>query len=682
MFWCILTGGIACGKSAVLRQLAGQEGVVVFSADEAVKAAYERPEVARAICLAAGLEPQLPISAERKVQIRQKVLTEPGVKAAIEAILHPLAFKAMQEAKAEAEQQYASSVIPKRVKVFVAEVPLYYETGRVLDPDLVIVVAASRVSQLSRLCVDRGLDRDTAEALLNIQLPVLDKAERADIVLWNDGSMLQFQRQILLLTQTLSQRSMTEILEEAAATADNPILESTPLVEGRTLHAEAPSLASNTDDYAAQSVADSLPEPEIFSVNEMQGWSMAQLQALAEKVGWRTNASRSKHQLIFDLMGWMGVKTNSRFVATGVLEIGPEGYGMVRYPKFSFAALPEDIFVPSYLIKKFALRPGQELTMLLKTQRDKEKYAAVDRLTHVEGVEIDRWEQPTPFDNLTVLHPNERIILETSKNASVTSRVIDMVAPVGKGQRGLIVASPRSGKTMVLKEMARSIIQNHPEVVLMVLLLDERPEEVTDFEETVNCQIYASTFDEPPKRHSQVADVVSERAKRLVEMGKDVIILLDSLTRLARGSNAMQGGAKGGRTGSGGVDTKALIKPRKFFGSARNIENGGSLTILATALVETESRMDDVIFEEFKGTGNLEIVLDRETAERRIYPAIHVTKSGTRKDDLLYHPDEYKRVSVIRKQLASVPAAEALEMLIRNIQRTGSNAEILMAGLK
>lgn len=416
-------------------------------------------------------------------------------------------------------------------------------------------------------------------------------------------------------------------------------------------------------------------------MNDMQTWTLAQLQTLAERVGWRTNASRSKHQLIFDLMGWMGNR-NARFTATGILEIMPEGFGMIRYEKFSFAALPEDVFVPSFLVKKFSLRPGQKITAVLKTQREKEKYAAVDRLTHIEGLDIDKWEAPTPFDALTVLHPNERIILETPKNQSVTSRVIDMVSPIGKGQRGLIVASPRSGKTMVLKDMAKSIIQNHPEVVLMVLLLDERPEEVTDFEETVACQIYASTFDEPPKRHSQVADVVSERAKRLVEMGKDVVILLDSLTRLARGSNVMQGGGKGGRTGSGGVDTKALIKPRKFFGSARNIENGGSLTIMATALVETESRMDDVIFEEFKGTGNLEIVLDRETAERRIYPAIHVTKSGTRKDDLLYHPDEYKRVSVIRRQLASVPAVEALELLIRNIQRTASNAEILLGGLK
>ena len=263
----------------------------------------------------------------------------------------------------------------------------------------------------------------------------------------------------------------------------------------------------------------------------------------------------------------------------------------------------------------------------------------------------------------------------------MSARVVDLVAPLGKGQRGLICASPRSGKTMLLKEIAKSIIVNHKEIELLILLLDERPEEVTDFEETVaGGQIYASTFDESPKRHSQLAELVIERAKRLVESGKDVVILLDSLTRLARGYNALAGGK--GRTMSGGMDAKAMAKPKKFFGAARNVEEGGSLTILATALIETESRMDEVIFEEFKGTGNLEITLDREISERRIYPAIHVLKSGTRRDDLLYHPDEFRRVTQVRKQLAAVPAVEAIELLIKNINRTRNNAEVLLTGLK
>jgi transcription termination factor Rho len=258
---------------------------------------------------------------------------------------------------------------------------------------------------------------------------------------------------------------------------------------------------------------------------------------------------------------------------------------------------------------------------------------------------------------------------------------MDLVAPLGKGQRGLINASPRSGKTMLLKDIAKSIVQNHKEITLIILLLDERPEEVTDFEESVSgCEIYSSTFDESPKRHSQLAELVRERACRLVEAGKDVVILLDSLTRLARGYNALSGGK--GRTMSGGMDAKAMAKPKKFFGAARNVEEGGSLTIIASALVETESKMDELIFEEFKGTGNMEATLDREISERRIFPALHVLKSGTRRDDLLYHPDEFRRVMAIRKQLAQVPAVEALELLIRNINRTGNNAEILLTGLK
>ena len=392
------------------------------------------------------------------------------------------------------------------------------------------------------------------------------------------------------------------------------------------------------------------------------------------------NASRSKHQLIYDLAGWLS-QHGTQLVVEGILEIGADNFGLVRYPRFSATPLPEDIFVPLFLVRKFQLRSGQQVKGLAKPPRERDKYLAIDRILTVEGVDIEKWETPEHFDKLTAMFPTERIIMETPKEASISARVVDLVAPLGKGQRGLICASPRSGKTMLLKEIAKSIIANHKEIELLILLLDERPEEVTDFEETVaGGQIFASTFDESPKRHSQLAELVSERAKRLVESGKDVVILLDSLSRLARGYNSLAGGK--GRTMSGGMDAKALAKPKKFFGAARNVEEGGSLTILATALIETESRMDEVIFEEFKGTGNLEITLDREISERRIYPAIHVLKSGTRRDDLLYHPDEFRRVTQIRKQLAAVPAVEAIELLIKNINRTRNNAEVLLTGLK
>ncbi|MBX7209108.1 MAG: transcription termination factor Rho [Verrucomicrobiaceae bacterium] len=422
------------------------------------------------------------------------------------------------------------------------------------------------------------------------------------------------------------------------------------------------------------------PFPEEVSVDELQAASPADLQAMADAVGWRTNASRSKHQLIYDLLVWMG-QHRTKLKVDGILEIGPENFGMIRCARYSFAPLPEDVFVPLFLVRKFQLQPGQRISGFAKAPREKEKFLAIDRITAVEDCSIEEWKPVTPFDKLTATFPTGRIIMETPKNPSVSARVVDVVAPLGKGQRALICASPRSGKTMLLKEIAKSITVNHPDINLIVLLLDERPEEVTDFEETVQkCEIYSSTFDESPKRHTQVAELVAERAKRLVEQRKDVVILLDSITRLARGYNALQGGK--GRTMSGGVESKALIKPKKFFGAARNVEEGGSLTIVATALIETESRMDEVIFEEFKGTGNMEVNLDREISERRIFPAIHVLKSGTRRDDLLYHPEEFKRISLVRKQMSAVPAFEAIELLIRNIQKTANNAELLLKGLR
>jgi transcription termination factor Rho len=422
------------------------------------------------------------------------------------------------------------------------------------------------------------------------------------------------------------------------------------------------------------------PFPEEVSINELQDASLADLLELAETVGFRLNASRTKHQLIYDLCSWLA-EHKTRLKVEGVLEIGTDNYGLLRYPKYSFMPLPEDVFVPLFLVRKFNLRASQKIAGFAKAPKDRDKYLAIDRITEVEDMTIDKWETPPEFDKLTATFPNKRIILETAKPCAISSRILDIMAPLGKGQRGLICAPPRSGKTVILKDIAKSIAQNHKEITLIVLLLDERPEEVTDFEETVQgCEIYSSTFDESPKRHSQVAEIVRERACRLVELKKDVVILLDSITRLARGYNAMQSGK--GPIGSGGVGTKALQKPKKFFGAARNVEEGGSLTIIATALIETESRMDDVIFEEFKGTGNMEATLDREISERRIYPALHLLKSGTRRDDLLYHPDEFKRITQVRKQLAAVPAVEALEMLIRNINRTSNNAEILLMGLK
>jgi transcription termination factor Rho len=333
-----------------------------------------------------------------------------------------------------------------------------------------------------------------------------------------------------------------------------------------------------------------------------------------------------------------------------------------------------------------ASKPGNFITAIARSPRDKESFLSIDTVLTIEGVEVDNGSRPSRSTSLTPLFPKDRIILENTKSKSVSTRVVDILAPLGKGQRALICAPPRGGKTILLKEIAVAIRKNHPEVELMVLLLDERPEEVTDFRETVDSIVYASTFDQMPDRHMQVAEIVIARAQRLVEHGRDVVVLLDSLTRLTRAYNNCGGGGSGGggkaRLTSGGVDPKALQRARKFFGAARNVEEGGSLTIVATALIETESRMDEVIFEEFKGTGNMELQLDREMVERRIFPAINMQRSGTRNDDRLYHPEEFRRVLGIRRQLAQLPAGEAMEVLVKNLRATQNNAELLLSGLR
>ncbi len=331
------------------------------------------------------------------------------------------------------------------------------------------------------------------------------------------------------------------------------------------------------------------------------------------------------------------------------------------------------------MMQEFQLRLGQRIGGVVKLRQNHSRLV-LNELNTVENAPLTDWTPKTDFEQLTPQYPQGRIMLENDKTKSLEARAVDLLAPLGRGQRGLIVAPPRVGKTILLKEIAKAIRVNHPEIELIILLVDERPEEVTDLEREVDCQIYSSTFDEDTHRHVQVAELVLERAKRLVELKKDVVILLDSITRLARGYNNLQ--PSRGRIMSGGVESKALMKPKKFFGAARNVEEGGSLTIVATALIDTGSRMDEVIFEEFKGTGNMELHLDRGLVEKRMYPAIHVLQTATRREDLLYHPDEWERVQVLRKTMAALPPMEAMEMLISNLQATKTNAELLLAGLR
>lgn len=384
----------------------------------------------------------------------------------------------------------------------------------------------------------------------------------------------------------------------------------------------------------------------------------------------------SKYHLILDLARDQ-VKRGGELTAEGVLEFAPDA-PMVRWPTANFQPTPCDLTLPVSLLRQYELRPGLRVEGTVGLQS--ERRLCFTSLSAIEGIPVAEWKSPTEFDKLTAMFPNRRIFLEQPGQLNPTARAVDLIAPLGMGQRGLIVAPPRVGKTMMLKSLALAIRANHPDIHLMLLLVDERPEEVTDLRRSLDCDIFSSTFDEPTSRHVQVSEMVSERAKRLVELKKDVVILVDSVTRLSRGYNNNVKGK--GRTMSGGVDSAALARPKKFFGSARNVEEGGSLTILATALVETHSRMDDLIFEEYKGTGNMEIYLDRSIMEQRIFPAIHITKSGTRREELLYHPDEYERILQLRRQLMEIPASEAMQILALNLETTKTNAELLLAGLK
>jgi transcription termination factor Rho len=419
--------------------------------------------------------------------------------------------------------------------------------------------------------------------------------------------------------------------------------------------------------------------PAALDVNELQALAPEDVEALGREFQLRVYPGRSRHHQILDLVR-AALSRKIPVTTTGFFDPVADNFGVLRWPKLNFLPVPEDVGVPRAFIEQFKLQPAQKIRGTLRLPRDREKLIMLDEVLEIEGVPAAEWTAPTPFDNLTPLYPEGRIMLENSKTNSISARAVDLLTPLGRGQRGLIVAAPRVGKTILLKEIAKAIRVNHPEILLIILLVDERPEEVTDLQREVDCDVYNSTFDENSKRHVEVAELVLERAKRLVEQRKDVVVLLDSITRLARGYNSLQPGK--GRTMSGGVEAKALLKPKKFFGAARNCEEGGSLTILATALVDTGSKMDQVIFEEFKGTGNMELHLDRALVEKRLYPAIHCLQSATRREDLLYHPEEWERVQLLRKAMAALPPIEAMEKLIDNLNATKTNAELLLSGLR
>jgi len=412
-----------------------------------------------------------------------------------------------------------------------------------------------------------------------------------------------------------------------------------------------------------------------MDIAELKSKSVGELHDLAEELNINNFTGLRKQDLIFRIEQNL-LESEVVLRGEGVLEILPEGYGFLRSQDWNYLYGPDDIYVSPSQIKRFNLRTGDTILGQVRPPKDGERYLALLKVETVNGLDPEDAKHRVSFDNLRPRYPEERLDLEVvGEGGSISMRVVDLIAPIGKGQRGLIVSPPKAGKTTILQEMANSISTNSPEVHLIVLLIDERPEEVTDMEEHVDAEVISSTFDEPAERHVQVAEMVMEKAKRLVEHGKDVVILLDSITRLARAYNTTM--PHSGRILSGGVDANALHKPKRFFGAARNIEEGGSLTIIATALIETGSRMDEVIFEEFKGTGNMELVLDRHISDRRIFPAIDLNRSGTRKEELLLSDTELNRVYLLRNFLSDMPPAEAIEFLLSRMSRTRDNQEFL-----
>ncbi|PYS02153.1 MAG: transcription termination factor Rho [Acidobacteria bacterium] len=412
-----------------------------------------------------------------------------------------------------------------------------------------------------------------------------------------------------------------------------------------------------------------------MDIAQLKEMNISALTQVAKDLNIQGASGMRKQELIFKILQAQTEKSGFIF-SEGVLETLPDGFGFLRAPDYNYLPGPDDIYVSPSQIRKFDLRTGDTVSGQVRPPKDGERYFALIKVEAVNFEHPDEARNKIFFDNLTPLYPNERLKLETPNGKdNLSARVLDLLTPIGKGQRGLIVAPPRTGKTMLLQTIANSITANHPEVILIVLLIDERPEEVTDMQRSVNGEVISSTFDEPASRHVQVAEMVIEKAKRLVEHKRDVVILLDSITRLARAYNTIV--PPSGKVLSGGVDSNALQRPKRFFGAARNIEEGGSLTIIATALIDTGSRMDDVIFEEFKGTGNMEIGLDRKLVDKRVFPAIDINRSGTRKEELLVPKDELNRIWILRKVLNPLSTVEAMELLLDKMGKNKSNAEFL-----
>ena len=635
-----LTGGIASGKSTAGRLLTEMlPSMVFFDCDACVHQLLES-DAALADFIRTTFGDQA-FDIRGKVDrhfLRTIVFTNDALRFQLEAALHPRVREECLDSLQRAVTQGA--------EIFIADVPLLFEKRLDFGQTQIIVVASSPSTQVQRLKSRNGYDSKFIESILSTQISIFEKIAMADVVFWNEGLPAVLRSQILRYTQS-SQMNLPN--------------ESNP--------------AEPHDETTA--VAEAPLPPVSININEFRLKSLAELQAMAEAVPARIQGGIPKAQLIYELLCFYSLE-GSGLTCEGVLELAKDSFAMLRDSERSFRPSPDDIHFSANLMRDFGLRVGQRVKLRARAPRERGKYLSGYEILEIEGRPAAEYHAPKEFDKLTPLFPNQRIHLEGEGVDFLGVRVIDLIAPLGKGQRGIIVAPPRGGKTILLKQIARSIRINHPDAELIILLLDERPEEVTEFRRALpGTEIYASSNDEQARNHCRIAELAIERAKRLVEAGKDVFLLMDSITRLARAYNGNMN-QRGRGTGSGGITIGALEIPRRLFAAARNTRGGGSLTILATALIQTNSRADEAIFMEFKGTGNMELVLDRKIAENYIYPAVDIFKSGTRREELLLADHMLHKIHLIRRGLAGHRPAEAMERLLFFLKKFPNNPQMLM----
>jgi transcription termination factor Rho len=653
-----ITGGIGSGKTTVtgmLREL----GAAVIDADKIAASLLEESEIRDNIVAEFGkdvLDTKGRVNpaslAQAAFQSRQSVerlnkIIHPPILARIEG---QIAQIGKVEPKTEDRENASSrrSSANRVSGVVVMDAPLLYETGLTGICDYTVFVDADNEARLARLKQSRNWDETELARRESLQEDMDKKRKEADFVINNNSDLAETQDQVGELWVTLKG------------------------AYAKRTKREEPERPKDKDTESEK--YEEIKKGELH-ITQLQKMTIRELQETARKEGVTEYTGLKKQELVFKILKER-VKQNGLMFGEGVLEVLADGFGFLRSPQYNYLPCPDDIYVSPSQIRRFNLRTGVTISGQIRPPKDNERYFALLRVEAINYEDPEIFSSKGVFDDLTPLFPTQRLRLETAAD-EISMRIMDILTPIGKGQRGLIVASPRTGKTVLLQKIANAVAINHPEVYLIVLLIDERPEEVTMMERSVKGEVISSTFDEPPSRHIQVSNMVLEKAKSLVEYGRDVVILLDSITRLGRAHNSEA--PHSGRILTGGIDSTALRGPKRFFGAARNIEEGGSLTIMATALIDTGSKMDEVIFEEFKGTGNMELHLDRRLADRRIWPALDINRSGTRKEENLLHPDELKRVWILRKVLNEVQnPVEVMELLTSKMKKTKSNAEFLM----